>query len=139
MPVAVNDRLIIPDAELQWRFSPSGGPGGQHANKANTRAELSWNLAESAVLSTALSATQRSRLLAKLGEVAVVVVDEERSQSRNRDIAEQRLAARVRAALVVPKPRRKTKPSRGAKERRLKAKRSRSQDKQLRRRPGRDD
>ncbi len=135
MPVPVNDHLVLPDAELQWRFSASGGPGGQHANKANTRAELTWSIVDSAVV----SGTQRHRLLSKLGPIVSVVVDEERSQARNRDIAEQRLAARIRAALVVPKPRRETKPSRGSKERRLKAKRSRSQDKQLRRRPGRDD
>ncbi|MGH1490038.1 MAG: alternative ribosome rescue aminoacyl-tRNA hydrolase ArfB [Acidimicrobiales bacterium] len=135
MPVFVNDHLIIPDAELQWRFSASGGPGGQHANKANTRAELSWSVVDSAVVSGA----QRQRLLSKLGPTMTVTVDDERSQTRNRDIAQTRLAARVREALVVPKPRRKTKPSRGSKERRLKAKRGRSQDKQLRRRPGADD
>lgn len=135
MPLGINDRLVIPDAELTWRFSPSGGPGGQHANKANTRAELTWSVAESAVLTEG----QRRRLSDKLGPVVSVVVDEERSQSRNRDLAQQRLAARVRAGLVVPKPRRKTKPSRGSQERRLKTKRGRSRDKQLRRRPGRDD
>jgi ribosome-associated protein len=135
VPIIVDERLVIPDAELQWRFTPSGGPGGQHANRANTRAELTWALAESAVV----SGSARSRLLSKLGPVVTVVVDEERSQARNRDLAESRLAARVRSALVVPKPRRETKPSRGSKERRHKAKRNRSQDKQLRRRPGLDD
>lgn len=89
--------------------------------------------------SAVLTERRRHRLRDKLGPVVTVVVDEERSQSRNRDLAEQRLAARIRAGLVVPKPRRKTKPSRGSQERRLKTKRGRSRDKQLRRRPGRDD
>lgn len=135
MPIVVNDRLTVPDAELDWRFSPSGGPGGQHANKANTRVVLSWSIVDS----TAGTAGQRRRLVERFGPSVSVTVDEERSQARNRDIAEDRLAARIRSALVVAKPRRATKPSRGAKERRLKSKRSRSKDKQLRRRPSRDD
>lgn len=135
MPVVVNDRLTVPDAELEWRFSPSGGPGGQHANRANTRVELIWSIVDSA----AASVGDRRRLLSKLGPTVSVTADDERSQARNRDIAEQRLAARIRAALVVEKPRRATRPSRGSKERRLKAKRSRSKDKQLRQRPSRDD
>ncbi len=135
MPVPVNDRLVIPDAELEMRFSPSGGPGGQHANKANTRVELLWDVASSAVVTE----SQRRRLMAALGEVASVSVDDERSQSRNRDIAERRLAQRVREALVVQKPRRRTKPSRGSVERRLRSKRSTGQNKKLRRPPSRDD
>jgi ribosome-associated protein len=135
MPVPVNDRLVIPDAELEMRFSPSGGPGGQHANKANTRVELLWDVASSAVVTE----SQRRRLMATLGEVASVSVDDERSQSRNRDIAERRLAQRVREALVVQKPRRRTKPSRGSVERRLRSKRSTGQNKKLRRPPSRDD
>lgn len=135
MPLNINDRLVVPDAELTWRFSPSSGPGGQHANKANTRVDLTWAIADSAVVSDA----QRRQLVEKLGAIVTVVVDDERSQARNRDIAQRRLADRVRSALIVEKPRRKTKPSRGAKERRLQAKRSRSKDKKLRRPPGRDD
>ncbi len=135
MPVHVNQWLTIPDTELEWRFSPSGGPGGQHANKANTRVELIWDIAASAVA----IGGQRGRLLSKLGPRLSVSVDDERSQLRNRELAQQRLAARVREALHVEKPRRKTKPSRGSKERRLKTKRSRSRDKQLRRRPSADD
>lgn len=135
MPVFVNDGLVIPDSELEWRFSPSGGPGGQHANKANTRVELIWSIADSA----AIGSSRRRRLMAKLGPSLSVSADDERSQARNRDIAERRLAGRIRAALVVPKPRRATKPSRGSKERRLKTKKSRSNDKRLRQRPSRDD
>lgn len=135
MPVFVDDRLTVPDAELSWRFSPSGGPGGQHANRANTRVELVWDIAGS----TQLTTSQRHRLMEKLGAMLTVIVDDERSQARNRDIAERRLAERVRAALKVDKPRRATKPSRGAKERRLRGKRSRARDKQLRQRPTGDE
>ncbi len=135
MAIVVNDQLTIPDAELEWRFSPSGGPGGQHANRANTRVELVWDITGS----PSLSDRRRQRLGDKLGATVSVVADDERSQSRNREIAERRLAARVREALVVEKPRRPTKPSRGARERRLKQKRGRSQDKRLRRRPSTDD
>ena len=135
MPVVVNERLTVPDAELSWVFSPSGGPGGQHANRSNTRVELSWDIEQSTVGSDA----QRQRLLQKLGPVLSITADDERSQSRNRDIAERRMAQRIREALVVEKPRRKTKPTRGSKERRLKTKRAKSQNKQLRRAPNRDD
>ncbi len=135
MAIEIDDRLTIPDAELAWRFSPSGGPGGQHANRASTRVELTWAIERSAVLTE----SQRAHLVAELGTTATVSVDEERSQARNRDIAAQRLAERVRAALVVDKPRRPTRPSRRAKQRRVDAKRQRARDKQLRRPPKRDD
>ncbi|MEM7323461.1 MAG: alternative ribosome rescue aminoacyl-tRNA hydrolase ArfB [Actinomycetota bacterium] len=135
MPVVVTDGLTVPDAELSWTFGPSGGPGGQHANRSNTRVELTWDLAGS----TVGTRTQRDRLLAKLGPTVSVTADDERSQSRNRAIAERRLAQRIREALVTEKPRRKTKPTKGSKERRLQSKRARSQDKQLRRPPTRDD
>ncbi|MEM7273792.1 MAG: alternative ribosome rescue aminoacyl-tRNA hydrolase ArfB [Actinomycetota bacterium] len=135
MPVVVNDRLTIPDAELRWAFRPSGGPGGQHANRANTRVELTWRIDESAVLTD----VQRERLAARFGPVLSIVADDERSQARNRDIATRRLAQRIREALVVARRGRATKPTRGSKERRLKDKRARSKHKQLRRRPGADD
>lgn len=135
MSVLVNERLTIPDAELSWTFSPSGGPGGQHANRSNTRVELTWDITKS----TAASPDMLNRLLAKLGPVLSVTADDERSQSRNRDIAERRMAQRIREALVVTKPRRKTKPTRGSKERRLKTKRAKAQNKQLRQAPRRDD
>jgi ribosome-associated protein len=135
MALRVDDGLVIPDAELQWRFTPSGGPGGQHANRSNTRVELTWHLSDSAVV----VGQRRHLLLQRLGPVVTVSVDDERSQLRNRQLAADRLVDRVRQALVVDKPRRATKPSRGAKERRLRDKRSRSRNKELRRRPGSDD
>lgn len=135
MPIYVTTALVIPDAELQSKFTPSGGPGGQHANKANTRVELSWSIAES----TAVSDEHRRRLMSKFGDVVRVVVDDERSQARNRDIAQERLAERLREALKPTKRRRATKPTRGSKTRRLNNKRKASETKRLRQRPRIDD
>lgn len=125
----VSSHLVVPAAELEWRFSGSGGPGGQHANTANTRVELVWNVAESAVL----NASDRERIVTVLGEVVRVVSDDERSQWRNRVVAYDRLADDVRTALRPRKKRRATRPSRGSKERRLKAKKQRSDTKKSRR------
>ncbi|MDH3680374.1 MAG: alternative ribosome rescue aminoacyl-tRNA hydrolase ArfB [Acidimicrobiia bacterium] len=133
--VEVNDTLVIPAAELTWRFSPSGGPGGQHANTSNTRAEVVFDIAASAVLTDA----QRRRLLGRFGPRLSISVDDTRSQTRNRQLARERLAARLAEALRPAKPRRATKPSRGAKERRLQEKRRRSQLKANRRRRDGDD
>ncbi len=127
----VTGSVRIPRSELEVAFAPSGGPGGQHANKAATRVELRWDVAAS----TALGPGQRARVLDRLGPVVRVVVDEHRSQVRNRTLAEERLVARVAAALHVEAPRRPSRPSRGAKERRLQGKKARSQTKANRRRP----
>lgn len=135
MAITVDDRLTIPDVELSWRFTPSGGPGGQHANRANTRAELTWDLAGS----TVVSGDRHRLLLRRLGPSVTVVADGERSQSRNRDAAERRLAQRIREASVVAPPRRATRPTAGSRRRRLADKRRRSEDKRLRRRPTSDE
>jgi ribosome-associated protein len=124
-------RLVIPLTELEWRFSASGGPGGQHANTANTRAEVVFDVTTSA----ALSAHQRTLLLERLGPSVRVVASDERSQARNRQLAMERLAQRVDEALRVERPRRPTAPTRGSKERRLRAKQLRSARKQERRPP----
>ncbi len=135
MGVRINDQLTIPDAELQWRFGPSGGPGGQHANTANTRAELVFEIGESTVLTEG----QRNALTAEFGPRMRIVADDSRSQARNRDIALTRLAERAEQALRPKRKRAATKPSRGAKERRLRAKREQSQRKANRKyRPDRD-
>jgi ribosome-associated protein len=115
--------------ELRWRFAPSGGPGGQHANRSATRAEVRFDVAES----PSLTDWQRDRLLTKLGPVVTVAVDETRSQGRNRTLALERLRSRLAAALARPRPRRATRPSRGAVERRLDAKRRRADTKKQRR------
>jgi ribosome-associated protein len=116
-------------SELRWRFTTSGGPGGQHANKVATRAEVRFDVATS----PSLTESQRERLEAKLGPVVTVAVDETRSQSRNRALALERLRARLAGGLVRSRPRRPTKPSRGSVERRLTAKKQRSQTKRQRR------
>jgi ribosome-associated protein len=125
--------LEIPDDELEWRFTGSGGPGGQHANTANTRVELSWNVAES----RAPGPRQRALLVERLGTVVRVVATDERSQSRNRELALERLRARVAAALRIDPPRRPTRPTRASQERRLQAKR-RHADRKRDRRAGPD-
>ena len=135
MPIVVSPALVLPDAELEWKFSPSGGPGGQHANKANTRVELQWHAATSAVL----NASQRRLIVDRLGDTVRVTVDDERSQTRNREIAERRLAERVAASLVVPKRRRATRPTPGSRRRRVEQKRRTGDKKRLRRPPSRDD
>jgi ribosome-associated protein len=125
----ITPTLRLPLSELQFKFTPSGGPGGQHANKVNTRVELRFDVAGS----SALGPRQRSRLLARLGPEVRVVADDERSQVRNRQVAVDRFRQRMAAALHVDKPRKPTKPSRGAKERRLEAKRHLSERKRNRR------
>lgn len=139
MPIVVDDRFVIPDAELSWRFTPSGGPGGQHANRSSTRVELTWHPARSEAAEAALSEAERRRMVRRLGPVLTVAADDQRSQARNRETAERRLGQRIRESLVAEKERRATKPSAGARRRRLEAKRQRARDKQLRRKPGRDD
>jgi len=130
----VTPDCAIPLDELSVRFSPSGGPGGQHANRSNTRVELRFDVAGSAALSEA----QRARLLARLGPDVRVVVDDERSQARNRSLALERLRTVLAEALHVPRPRRATRPSKAARQRRLDAKRVRSERKRDRRPPSAD-
>ena len=135
--VRVGPTVTIPAAELAWRFSRSGGAGGQHVNTTDSRVELSWDVAAS----SALTETQRARALRNLrgtlvGTVLTVTVSERRSQLRNRELAVERLATIVADVIAPPPPRRRpTKPSRAATARRIDAKRRRGQTKQLRRRP----
>jgi ribosome-associated protein len=127
--VRVSSSLVVPLSELQVRFGPSGGPGGQHANKVNTRVELRFDISGS----PSLGPRQRARLLERLGPELRLVVDDERSQIRNRQLAVERFRQRMADALHVEKARRPTRPSRGAKERRLTAKRQLSERKRNRR------
>lgn len=117
--------------ELEWRFTGSGGPGGQHANTSNTRVELRFDIAGS----PSLGPRQRARLLEQIGPSLRVVASSERSQSRNRAEALERLRTRLADALHVDAPRHATRPSRAAKQRRLDSKRRRSDTKQARRTP----
>lgn len=129
--------VAIPRSELEFRATRSGGPGGQHVNTSSTRIELLWNVRTTRALDDAT----RERVAAKLasrvdGEGFVrVVASDNRSQLRNRDEAERRLIELVRRALVVPRPRKKTKPSRAAKAARLEGKRKQSHKKSMRRKP----
>ena len=126
--------LVIPERELEVRTGPSGGPGGQHANRAHTRVEVRFDVEGS----TALGPRQRARLLDRLGPVVRVVADDERSQARNRALARERLAARLAAALRVQRTRRPTAPSRAAVQRRLDDKRRQAERKRSRRWRGDD-
>ncbi|HUS61409.1 MAG TPA: alternative ribosome rescue aminoacyl-tRNA hydrolase ArfB [Acidimicrobiales bacterium] len=127
--VKITPTCSIDADELTWRFTASGGPGGQHANTANTRVELVFDIQHS----TSLGPRQKERLLTNVGAVVRVVATDERSQARNRDIALDRLRARLADGLKVVKKRHPTKPSRGAKERRLQDKARRSARKHERR------
>jgi ribosome-associated protein len=132
--LVVSRTCRIPLSELEWRFSASGGPGGQHANTSNTRAEVRFDVANS----PSLGPRQRARLLERLGPVVRVVADDERSQARNRQLALDRLAARLREGLKVERPRVATRPSAGSRTRRLESKRRTSERKRLRSRPPED-
>jgi ribosome-associated protein len=133
--VRVNRRLVIPSNELEERFSTSSGPGGQHANKASTRAELVWNVATSSVLGPRQRARIQTRLARRLDSNGVLRVASEkhRSQLRNREEARKRLVELVDNALKVERARVKTKPTKAGKERRLQQKRRRSEIKRTRR------
>jgi ribosome-associated protein len=133
--IRVSRGCAIPVSEIEWRFSPSGGPGGQHANRANTRVEARFDISGS----PSLGPRQRARLRSRLGDVVRVVVDDERSQARNRAIALERLRDRLAAALKQEKSRRPTKPTKASKQQRLDAKRKRSEVKRQRRPPQRSE
>ncbi|HET9078823.1 MAG TPA: alternative ribosome rescue aminoacyl-tRNA hydrolase ArfB [Acidimicrobiales bacterium] len=120
----------LPLAEITWRFSTAGGPGGQHVNTSNTRAEASFDVEHSPTLAP----WARDRLLARLGPVVTVAAGDTRSQARNRELALLRLADRLSHALEVRRSRRATRPTAASKRRRLEDKRRRSQVKSERRR-----
>ena len=127
----INRELAIPLAEIVLRTSRSSGPGGQHANVTASRVEASFDV----LASRALSESQRARVLARAGERVVAVAQDERSQTRNRELALKRLAERLARALAVPRHRRPTRPTAASRERRLQAKRRASQRKNARRPP----
>jgi len=125
----VTASVVIPLHELTWSFGPSGGPGGQHANRAHTRAEVRFDVEASG----SLSQYQRQRIIDRLGAVVTVSAGDERSQLRNRRLALDRLRQKLAGALRVETPRRPTRPGRGAVERRLEAKRQQATRKKNRR------
>jgi ribosome-associated protein len=126
--MAVTANLSIPMSELRWRVSTPGGPGGQHANKTSSKVEVRFDV----TASPSLGPRQRTRLLERLGPVVRASSSQDRSQARNRQIALDRLAERLAAALRTEVPRRPTRPTAGSKTRRLDAKRRRGTTKQRR-------
>jgi ribosome-associated protein len=131
----VSEAVAIPRTELEYRASRAGGAGGQHVNTSSTRIELLWNVRTTSALDEAARHRVTTKLASRLdGDGWIRVVSSaRRSQGQNREAAEARLAELVRAALVVPKRRKPTKPSRGAKEARLSEKKKRGDTKRQRR------
>jgi ribosome-associated protein len=136
----IGSGVVIPDRELVWSFSTSGGPGGQHANRSATRAEVRFDLGASPSVPTDLKERMLSRLGGRASSgVVVVTADESRSQWRNRQSARRRLSELLFDATKLPKIRRATRPSMSAKKRRIESKRHRSGIKQMRRPPEPDE
>lgn len=131
----VSRSLVIPLEEIQIRATTSGGPGGQHANRSQTRIDVRFDVAES----QSLGPIQRSRLLERVGRTVRAGASDERSQSRNRELALKRLAEKLAVALKVDTPRRPVRPTRASVTRRLDDKRRRSERKAGRRRPTDED
>ena len=129
--IQVTPRLAIPLDEVELRYSRSSGPGGQHAQKTETRVEAVFDVEESQTLSEA----QKRRLTSRAGPFVRAVAQDERSQRRNRELALERLAEALRAGIRVERKRRPTKPTAAARERRLETKRRRSKVKRLRKPP----
>jgi ribosome-associated protein len=129
--IRVTRSVVLPLSEIRLRTSRSSGPGGQHAQRNETRVEAVFDVESSA----ALSDVQKRRVVAKAGPVLRAVAQDERSQLRNRELAIERLVERLRDALRVERKRVPTKPSAAARERRLEQKRRRSEAKRLRRPP----
>ena len=130
-PLRVGRGVAIPLSEIEMRASRSSSPGGQHANVTASRIEAVFDVQGS----RSLSDDQKRRVMARVGPRLTAVAQDSRSQSRNRELALERLRGRLSAALAVPRSRHATKPSRGARERRIQSKRRRSDVKRTRRRP----
>ena len=135
--LTINKNLSIPLSELQFRFATSGGPGGQHANKSETRVILSFDVLNSPSLDEQTRRLLLEKLASRLDKNGVlqISVQDSRSQKQNRETAVSRFQTRIAQALIIPKKRRKTKPSRAAKEKRLIRKKQKSN---LKRQRGRD-
>jgi ribosome-associated protein len=127
----IDEQLSLPLAEIELRASRSSGPGGQHANVTASRVEAIFDVEASASLDEA----QRSRLLERLGPVVTAVAQDARGQARNRELALERLAAKVAAGLRVRRRRRPTRPTGASRKRRLEQKRRTGEKKRRRRRP----
>ncbi|HKC22090.1 MAG TPA: alternative ribosome rescue aminoacyl-tRNA hydrolase ArfB [Gaiellaceae bacterium] len=129
--IRVTRSVVLPLSEVRFRTSRSSGPGGQHAQKSETRVEALFDVEAS----EALTETQKRRVIGRAGPVLRAIAQDERSQARNRELAVERLVEQLRSALRVDRRRVPTKPTAAAKERRLEQKRRRSRTKRLRRMP----
>jgi ribosome-associated protein len=129
--IRVTRTVTLPVSEIELRFSRSSGPGGQHAQKSETRVEAILDVEAS----SALTEAQKTRVVRKVGPILRAIAQDERSQTRNRELAIERLVETLRQALRVERRRRPTKPTAASRERRLEQKRRRSETKQLRRPP----
>ena len=127
--IRVTRSVVLPLGEIELRFSRSSGPGGQHAQKSETRVEALFDVEASSALTDA----QKLRVISRAGSVLRAVAQDERSQARNRQLAIDRLVAKLAEALHVERRRRETKPTQASKEQRLESKRRRSETKRLRR------
>ncbi|HEY2258879.1 MAG TPA: alternative ribosome rescue aminoacyl-tRNA hydrolase ArfB [Solirubrobacteraceae bacterium] len=134
-PMPIRANTAIPLREVELRASRSSGPGGQHANKTSSRIEATFDVAASG----ALTDEQKRRIIARLGPHVVAVAQDARSQSRNREIALERLARRLSSALAVTRPRHATRPTKASVQRRRDTKRRQSERKRARRPPGADE
>jgi ribosome-associated protein len=130
--IRVSRSVLLPLSDVEIRVSRSSGPGGQHAQKSSTRVEALFDVEAS----EALSEAQKRRAVARVGPVVRAIAQDERSQLRNRELAVERLVAKLREALAVPRRRVPTAPTAAARERRLETKKRRSRTKTLRRPPG---
>lgn len=130
----INDDLFIPRAELSYRASRAGGPGGQHVNTSSTRVELVWDVEASPSLTDAQRARIREKLANRISQEGTLLLAaaDSRSQHQNKEVVTERFEALLREALVVPKPRRKTRPTRASREERLRGKKHRSETKRMR-------
>ena len=129
--IRVTRSVVLPVSEVELRFSRSSGPGGQHANTAETRVEAIFDVEASSALTDA----QKRRVLAKAGPTLRAIAQDERSQWRNRELAVERLVEQLRKALKVERRRVATKPTKASRERRLESKKRRGETKKLRRSP----
>ena len=129
--IRVTRSVLLPVGEIDFRFSRSSGPGGQHANRSETRVEARLDIESSRALTDA----QKRRVVARAGPTIRAVAQDERSQWRNRELATERIVEQLREALKVERRRKPTKPSAASRERRLEDKRRRSQTKRMRRSP----
>ena len=139
-PLLINAQIIIPGDELRFTYARSSGPGGQNVNKLNTKARLRWDLNNTTALPVAVLARLRERFGSRINDAGEFVITSEqfREQARNTRDCLEKLRAMILSVATPPKPRRKTRPTRGSIEARLKAKQRQSQRKKMRRPPSMD-